>query len=128
MWDNSWDGSDFSDLVGKVITKIVHIDDDQIDFFCEDGNEYRMLHHQDCCESVGIKDICGNLEDLVGEKILLAEATSNQEDDEEYGDSTTWTFYKLGSNGGHVDISWVGSSNGYYSESVNFEKKIITVH
>lgn len=106
-------------LLNKTIIEIVKSDDELI-FHCDDGDVYKMFHQQDCCESVYIEDIVGDIQDLIGEPILLAEE-STSEGEEDYG-SSTWTFYKLATIRGYVDIRWFGSSNGYYSESVDVVK------
>lgn len=105
------------DLIGKVFTEVVNdTDKDRIYFVCDEGT-FMMWHHQDCCESVYVESITGDLDDLVDSPILLAEESS--QDDPEASESGTWTFYKLATIKGYVDIRWYGSSNGYYSESVD---------
>lgn len=116
----------FSVLVGKTLSS-VRRDGDAIYFETADGETYKQYHCQDCCESVAIEDICGDLEDLVGAPILQAEESTSDTrpsdlPKEEYEpDSQTWTFYRLATIKGSVVIRWYGSSNGYYSESVDFE-------
>ena len=121
--------TEIEELKGKTFTSVEQIRNDEILFTCEDGSKYRMMHQQDCCESVTIESITGDLQDLVGSPILLAEeATSdvNPENANEelisYQDSFTWTFYKLATLKGYVDIRWYGESNGYYSEGVDICK------
>ncbi len=117
----------FNELVGKKIKAINGDRVEEIIFVCQDGTKYKMYHRQNCCERVSVDDIVGDLDDLIGKKILIAEETTNiQENPDDievpkYQDSFTWTFYHITSEkGDDVTIRWYGESNGYYSESVDF--------
>lgn len=127
----SWYDTDKIDiLVGKTLTSaVVKHGDDEIWFTTTDGDIYELYHSQDCCESVYIEDINGDLNDLVGSPITMAEESVSSElqaweneEEEDDRDSFTWTFYKFATVKGYVNIRWYGSSNGYYSESVSFKK------
>jgi hypothetical protein len=116
------------DLLGKIIISIEgNIGDDVMTITTSDNNQYRLYHDQDCCENVDIQDIIGDLNDLLNTPILQAEEVTNSDDTFgkiKYPDSFTWTFYKLATIKGYVTISWLGESNGYYSESVSIVKYI----
>ncbi|ATO51013.1 hypothetical protein P4V86_15370 [Brevibacillus laterosporus] len=109
-------------LRGKVLTIIDDSREDELIFYTEDGKCYRMYHEQDCCETVYLEDICGDLNDLLGTPLLLAEEVSEERGPvDEWDERYTWTFYKFATIKGSVTLRWYGTSNGYYSESVDFE-------
>lgn len=116
--------TNISELKGKILTNIkVNDTEDEILFICDDGSKYRMFHCQECCETVVIDDINGNLQDLIGTPILIAnESTNSDELNYTEFDSLTWTFYTLGTVKGYVHIRWYGESTGNYSEAVDFCK------
>lgn len=141
------------ELKGLVFTGVASGsggDGDEIRFEADNGDVYKMCHHQDCCESVYLDDVIGDLADLVNTPILDArEETSGKRDEgeralldgEEYvmhklqsfgtdtqqdycaDESETWTFYLFRTIKGSVTIRWYGTSNGYYSESVDIYKE-----
>lgn len=114
----------FEDLKGMTLVSVTgEVGGDVVEFKTTDGRTFRLHHYQDCCESVDIESITGDLSDLVGHPILVAEESCNSgENYEDWPESFTWTFYKLATIKGYVDIRWYGSSNGYYSEDVYFDE------
>jgi len=110
----------FEDLKDKVITKI-DVSDKEIVFEVVNQGRFKMYHDQDCCESVYVDDINGDIQDLLFSPILLAsERTSKDSFDEtkENNDSFTWTFYTLATIKGYVDIRWIGTSNFFYKITI----------
>ena len=119
----------FNEIIGKVFKSVENKDDEEIIFTATDGTVYKLYHDQDCCESVTVEDICGDLNDIIGEPIIMGEEVVSEHGVNpegvplmEYQDSFTWTFYKIGTIKGVVTIRWYGDSNGYYSESVEFAR------
>lgn len=132
--------AELKDLIGKTMASVENVNNEELVFTTTEGKKYKLYHSQDCCESVTIDDIVGDLNDLVGTPLLNAEEVSYSGEEElppdervrlqmeraqdkyRCDDSCTWTFYKFATIKGYVDIRWLGTSNGYYSESVDFEE------
>lgn len=110
----------FDELIGKTFNDVVNDGDEELKFLGE--NSYKFFHVQDCCEYVRIEDICGDLDDLIGSEITVAEGFTREAKNDEVSESGTWTFYKFATNKGSVTVRWIGESNGYYSESVYFRE------
>lgn len=129
QWDDSYVSIDFDSLKGKIFTDVIVYKDQESEYepnkieFITDDEMFVMFHEQDCCETVYIESVVGDLKDLIGTEILVAEEVTESGYDDD-NDSWTWTFYKLDTNKGGVTIRWNGYSNGYYSESVSVYSKI----
>ena len=110
-------------MLGKTFVQVTgSVGDGGMTFETAEGERFMFAHSQDCCERVDINDIVGDLQDLVGEPLLLAEEVQSETpvdfNEAEY-ESVTWTFYKFATRKGYVDVRWLGESNGYYSEGVD---------
>ena len=110
-------------MLGKTFVQVTGaVGNFDLLFETAQGERFMFSHQQDCCERVDINDIVGDLQDLVGEPLLLAEEVEGETpvdfNEREY-ESVTWTFYKFATRKGYVDVRWLGESNGYYSEGVD---------
>jgi hypothetical protein len=112
----------FNNMLNQVMLSVT-ADDDMV-FKSVDGKIFRFTHFQDCCENVSIEDIAGNLQDLVGYPLLMAEEVSsldNFTESESSGDGAEqWTYYRFATVKGSVTVRWYGTSNGYYSTGVSY--------
>lgn len=112
------DRGEISQLIGHKVIDI-HYDDEIFQILTE-THIFTLYHESDCCEHVYLQDIVGEVSDLIGNEILKAEESTSDENPLCCGEeSFTWTFYKFATIKGYVDLRWYGSSNGYYSESVD---------
>jgi hypothetical protein len=112
-----------ADLIGKTLTEVsVYPDQSRMVLVTSDGAEYALFHEQDCCEGVHVEEVIGDLGDLVGSPLVMAEESTNHDNPPQQADSWTWTFYKFATAKGYVTVRWLGESNGYYSESVSFAR------
>jgi hypothetical protein len=130
------DVTEFKGMVGTTMKTIEGgLGDERMVFVAEDGRRFVFWYEHDCCASCNVEDIVGDLSDLVGSPVVLAEEVSNyapeKEPWDEHGqeekrwkpESYTWTFYRFSTVKGTVTVRWLGESNGYYSESVSYREE-----
>lgn len=111
-------------IVGKTVAEVIggKAGDGEFELRFTDGSRCVWYHSQDCCEYVRIVDVEGDVDSLVGQTIMLSEEVSSEGYGDDYGgyESYTWTFYKLATFGQYITTRWLGESNGYYGEGVDF--------
>ena len=115
------------DMKGQTFTKVYITDDKSEMIFENDEFVFTFYHEEDCCECVQVEDVVGDLNDLVGKPLDIVEVVRYDDtmpqgvELETPSDSYVWTFYKFATIKGWVDVRWLGESNGYYSEEVDFK-------
>jgi hypothetical protein len=126
LGENEMGYDSIAEMLGKTLVRIDGGErgSEHMTLFASDGTDCALYHSPDCCESVEVEEIVGDLGDLIGSPLLIAEEVTSENEPLEgctpdYAESYTWTFYKLATVRGHVTLRWLGSSNGYYSERVN---------
>jgi len=115
----------FFELKGKTLTN-VSADEGDGDVTLRAGSESFLLwHQQDCCESVHLEKIIGDVNNLIGSPITLAEDDHPGDPDWsqlKFSESHTWSQFILETAKGRVEFWFLGESNGYYSEEVSFRQ------
>lgn len=126
---------DISVLVGKTVESIELLNG-QVTFNVASDGKYKLTYEGDCCSEGELIDVAGELTDLVGSPIVMAELVTNTDavrqnhlppsateraEQMDQG-SFTWSFYKFATAKGYVTLSWFGTSNGYYTETVEFRR------
>jgi hypothetical protein len=117
---------DFSELVGKILIGL-EVGETSVLIKCL-SESFELYHMQDCCEHVRIVETIGNPSRIIDAEVIAAsEEVYRQESPpwlpkEKYDpyDSYTYSVYTICTTKGSVRITWLGESNGYYSESVYF--------
>jgi hypothetical protein len=117
------DSPELNVMLGHVFSSVVVGENNQtMTFHSQDGTRFEFYHGQDCCESVQVEDVVGDLADLVGCPLVEADEISSEGyPNPEDGDVVQWTFYRFSTVRGTVTVRWLGDSNGYYSMSVDFK-------
>lgn len=111
----------FSTLLGKTITSI-SLSEDHIKFYTTSGT-FLQYHEQDCCETVWLESHDGDINDLIGSPLVMAEEIIEHTSGTDDFESITYSFYKLATIKGSCTFTWRGTSNGYYSETVELYKE-----
>ena len=118
----------FKNMLGSTMQEIHGLKEgsEQVEFVSVEGSNFTFHHSQDCCETVEIVQVDGDMSDLIGSPLLVAEQVDSNDEPSPEGEpeSYTWTFYKFATIKGSVTVRWLGTSNGYYSESVDYEETL----
>lgn len=126
---------DLSCMLGKTMKSVTAHRfhgpyDDHLVFETLDGTQFVFYFYDTGgTHEVRLEDINGDLEDLVGSPLLVAEMYQSdpvpgrvlQDPDWCQDEDTMWTFYRFATHKGGVDVRWFGCSNGYYSTEVSFK-------
>jgi len=124
---DEYGNTEFKDLVGEIL--------DHVDIFPKDkenpseiilttrsGKKFKIYHSQDCCEHVFLESVQGEWKELIGQTINEVSNLEKDASDEEQYNHATRTILKFKADYDTVITKWYGSSNGYYSESVNIRE------
>ena len=110
------------ELIGLVIDRIEGLEkqSDEVRIYTKCGRAFKFYHIENCCESVYLCDF--EVDEIIGAEIIAADELTNSESmqPDTSTESWQWTFYRINTTNGELWMRWLGESNGYYSEDVDF--------
>jgi len=112
---------EFSDLIGKTIIHIEGLEpsNDHIKFYIDNNKYYQMCNFwREFEEDVYIKEVEGDIKDLIGTPIVEAEVVK---EDSKERECLHYTFYKFRTNKDYFTITWTCNDSAFYSQDVDFE-------
>lgn len=95
-------------LIGQTLIDVERIGNGGLKFLLPDGTLYRLYH--DCCDTVLFEDVVGEISNLVGTPLLVAEKITSV--DREHSSTLTLTFYNFATAKGRVTVHWGIRSSG----------------
>ena len=104
-------------IEGMTITAVVYDEQEESLLIHLNTHVLKLVHIQDCCESVYLADVVGSFEDLIGYPLLEVSESIVNIGNEDI--SSTASYYNFKTLKASVQLRWVGESNGYYSERVD---------
>jgi len=111
-------------LLGKTAKQIVNTGD-RLVFVMESGDRYIMDHIQDCCESVWLEEVIGDLDDLVGSPFVEAEEVTSDARSVADLNGSEKMIKEMKTQSLIVGTDWFGGVNKYesdFSETWTFYK------
>lgn len=112
-------------MIGETLSYI-DVCENEIRLETVSGKVFTLYHEQDCCEGVDLVNVEGNFQHLLGKVVTEVIEEIDPDDDPIFGaqeppcESRTNTRVTFKTDEDTVITRWVGESNGYYSEGVDF--------
>ncbi len=110
--------------LNELTVAFVDIDDDSMQVTTDCGRKFCFKHDQDCCEYVRIISKSDDILDIMNKRLISVEMTYldgdmfDNDPDHNY-DSHTLSKLTFVTNDSTECVRWLGSSNGYYGETVS---------
>lgn len=119
-----YQSSDPQAMVGQRLERFEGAKGDEVARLYFGGNNYEISHQQDCCERVDIYLV--DMQNMIGKNIERVEFAVNNDLMPGQDPMESWTnsIFKFYGEGCEGLIHFLGQSNGYYGEGVDFYKRL----